>query len=211
MENKTYSIAETVEHLKNGGAIENDNKQLIGILRYVLTKAETTISTGTPTGTSNFYYIASRGCWCDEVQTYKPIIKLSQISESMEASTELESSGSKNKIMPAELWDISGGNVEKYRELMFEHGHFVKRKTASKTTQQSNDSVKAEQGDKWIEIKSADDLPKEKINCWVKDKEADEIICGVFLNNSKQEKIFWLANASHYLPIIKPQPPKSNT
>jgi hypothetical protein len=57
-----------------------------------------------------------------------------------------------------------------------------------------------------IKIESKKDLPKERINCWFYDKNQGWI-AGEFLNNGKEEMNFILANATHYLPIIKPDLP----
>lgn len=60
----------------------------------------------------------------------------------------------------------------------------------------------------WIKIESEEDLPKEIMFCWIKDHNKEELIAGVFLNNSQEEKDYWIANAAYYQPIIKPEPPK---
>jgi hypothetical protein len=62
--------------------------------------------------------------------------------------------------------------------------------------------------DNWIVIKSKEDLPKVRTHCWFFDKNIG-IIAGEFLNNSKEEVDFILANATHYLIMNKPNPPKS--
>ncbi len=58
----------------------------------------------------------------------------------------------------------------------------------------------------WISINSEKDLPREQTECWIFDKEKG-LICGNFLNNTKEEKKYWLDNASHYQPIVKPSLP----
>lgn len=60
----------------------------------------------------------------------------------------------------------------------------------------------------WIKIESEADLPKEDINCWWMDKK-DGMILGKFITSNNNGDIdFILNNATHYYPIIKPEPPK---
>lgn len=60
--------------------------------------------------------------------------------------------------------------------------------------------------DNIIKIKTKNDLPKERMNCWFYDKDKGWI-AGEFLNNGKDEINFILANATHYKPIVKPANP----
>ena len=63
--------------------------------------------------------------------------------------------------------------------------------------------------DGWIEIKSKDDLPKIRCSCWFWDKPTNKPILGEFLNNGKDEVNYILTNASHYLIVDLPSPPKT--
>ena len=63
--------------------------------------------------------------------------------------------------------------------------------------------------DKWIEIKSKADLPKIRCSCWFWDKPTNKPILGEFLNNGKDEVNYILTNASHYLIVDLPSPPKT--
>ena len=60
--------------------------------------------------------------------------------------------------------------------------------------------------EQWIEIKVKNDLPKKRVHCWFLDKN-NGLIAGEFLNNSKEEINFILANATHYRPILTPDLP----
>lgn len=62
------------------------------------------------------------------------------------------------------------------------------------------------QNNGWIKIEKLSDLPKKRTVCWIMD-ESKGIICGEFLNNAEEEKIYWLANATHYMPISEPNAP----
>ena len=60
----------------------------------------------------------------------------------------------------------------------------------------------------WIKIESEKDLPKEDISCWWMDKK-DGMILGKFLiENNNSDIDFILENATHYQPLIIPEPPK---
>jgi len=63
-----------------------------------------------------------------------------------------------------------------------------------------------ETNNNWISIHSEDDLPKKRCNCWFIDKEKGFIL-GEFLNNSKEEIKFILANATHYQIVSEPSKP----
>ncbi len=62
------------------------------------------------------------------------------------------------------------------------------------------------QQSQWIKIESEEDLPKDRVLCWFNDKK-DGVIDGGVASYNRQ---FILENATHYMPIIKPEPPKED-
>lgn len=64
-----------------------------------------------------------------------------------------------------------------------------------------------EQDNKWIKLNSVDDLPKEPCGCWIFDKPTQSIILGRW-ENKACDIAYWLENASHYIPVYTPEPPK---
>ena len=59
----------------------------------------------------------------------------------------------------------------------------------------------------WIPINKKSDLPKEFCHAWFFDKATKECMSGYF-SPTMEECNFILANASHYIVIGKPEPPK---
>lgn len=61
----------------------------------------------------------------------------------------------------------------------------------------------------WIKIESEEDLPKEDIECWIKEKGNEIIFNGRYISllNYFAYTAFQIDNVTHYQPITKPEPP----
>jgi len=59
----------------------------------------------------------------------------------------------------------------------------------------------------WIKIESEYDLPKENCRYWVVNYGGQDTSEFTFDNCDAWNKAVWVAKISHYLPIVKPQPP----
>ncbi|MGL6124864.1 MAG: hypothetical protein ACRC1F_00015 [Metamycoplasmataceae bacterium] len=57
--------------------------------------------------------------------------------------------------------------------------------------------------DEWIEIYKDDDLPKDSYNYWI--MQSDGLI--QTMKEYEENKKYWIVNATHYQPIIKPNKP----
>ena len=98
---------------------------------------------------------------------------------------------------------IGEGLENYYKEQLERTGKF---KVASIDT--TSEEVLQVDNNGWIKIESEKDLPKEDISCWWMDKK-DGMILGKFLiENNNSDIDFILENATHYQPLIIPEPPK---
>jgi len=61
----------------------------------------------------------------------------------------------------------------------------------------------------WIKIESESDLPKTRgiEDIFILDKENRISVGSTMLLSSKETRIYWKSNLTHYQPIVKPQPP----